>query len=233
MPIASKRFSILSDETNIASASFGAGKLTDIINIADNELRTTISSAAELIKSSLPSVPDDVRNVFSSGKDMLSDYSRNIRGVSGKLTDFKNAPESLIKDLVRSVGGGDTAGSSNFIKSAMDVLRRCGKGSSMGYGGRPYNLNANCSGGKASLGQYGVGNGCNSSSMNDLLNKLSGGKYGNTFHDIASALNAFMALTGYGYKLGMCGVFGSLYNSDSFRGLGLGDLEFGKAGRVS
>jgi hypothetical protein len=232
MAIAEKRFKFLSEETNLPSSTFGAGKLDDIINTASNELKEVAGSALNLIKSSTPAIPGDVASLYSSAKDALGNYTRDIKSVAGVLTNYKDAPEALVKNMVNLVSSGAEGNKSvspATVKAAMDVLRRCGKGSSYGYGGRPYDVSANCNGGKASLGRYGQGQGCDSSSYGNLLNSLSGGGYQKGFSDINSALRSFMALSGYGYKLGLCGVFNSLYGSDLFSSLGMGNLEFGKA----
>lgn len=230
MPVIKDRFKVFDEETNIASSEFGAGRVSDLINIADNNLTEVSTDVKDLIKNSVGGPLSQVKTLYDSGVSQIDKYSRDVRGVFGRLTDFKSAPESLIKDLIKTVSGSDIqGGNASLIKSSMDILRRCGRGSGHSFGGRPYNLSANCSGGKASLGQYGVGNGCNSSSMSDLLNKLSGNQYGKSFQDINSGISALMALSGYGYKLGMCGVFNSFYNSNVFGALGLRDMEYGKA----
>lgn len=231
MAIASKRFTILSDETNLPSSPFGAGKIDDIINTAENELKSAIQEAQDLIKTTKASdTLDDVKKLFSSAKDGFEEYSRDIKSIAGKLTNYKGAPENLVGDLMKSMTGAAKDGSAAALsKTAMDMMRRCGRGSSYGFGGRPYDISANCSGGKASLGKYGTGSGCNSSSFSDLLNKLTGGNYGKASNDITAALRSLMALAGSGYKLGMCGVFGGLFSSGVFDSLGLGNNEYGKA----
>lgn len=230
MPVIKDRFKVFDEETNIASSEFGAGRVSDLINIANNNLTEISADVKDLIKNSVSGPLSEVKTLYDSTTSQINNYSRDVRSVFGRLTDFKSAPEALIKDLIKTVSGNDiSGGNANLIKSSMDILRRCGRGSGHGYGGRPYNLSASCSGGKASLGQYGVGNNCNSSSMSDLLNKLSGNKYGKTFQDINSAISALMALSGYGYKLGMCGVFNTFYTSNVFGLLGLRDMEYGKA----
>lgn len=228
MAIPAQRFKVLDNETNLPSSTFGASRVNDIINTASNELKPIIDEAADLIRTSVPEMPDSVRSLFSSAKDAFSEYSRDIKSIAGMLTDYKGAPEGLVKSLVDGFAG---AGANNTVvsKSMVDMLRRCGRGSAYGFGGRPYDVSANCSGGKAGLGRYGTGNGCNSSSYTDLLNRLSGGAYNKGFSDIGSALRSLMSLAGYGYKLGLCGVFNTLYTSNVFSGLGLGNLEFGKA----
>lgn len=230
MAIAAKRFSFLSDETNLPSSEFGAGKLEDIINTASNELKSSLGDAADLIRTSLPEVPDSVKDLFSSAKDSFQEYSRDIKAVAGKLTDYKGAPEKIVEELAKVISPPGSSGATTAAtKSAMDMLRRCGKGSSYGFGGRPYDISANCSGGKASLGRYGTGSGCNSSSYTDLMNKITGNQYNKSYSDITSALRSLMALSGYGYKLGLCGVFGGLYSSNIFDKFGLGNTEYGKA----
>ncbi len=174
MAIAAKRFTFLSEDTNLPSSSFGAGKVDDIINTASNEVKTAAEDALNLIKTSYPEELASVKSVFSSAKDSFEEYSRDIKSIAGKLTNYKGAPEGLVSNLVKSFTSG-SAGSTAVAKSAMDMMRRCGRGSSYGFGGRPYDLSANCSGGKASLGRYGTGAGCDSSSYSDLMNKLTGG----------------------------------------------------------
>lgn len=228
MAIVAKRFEFLSQDTNLASSTFGAGKLDDIINSAVNEFKTTGEDAGNLIRTSFPDESGIASKIFSSAKDSFEEYSRDIKSIAGKLTDYKGAPEGLVGELVKSFTS-NSAGSTAVAKSAIDMLRRCGRGSSYGFGGRPYDISASCSGGKASLGRYGVGSGCNSAGYTDLLNKLTGGGYNSGFNDITSGLRSLMALSGYGYKLGLCGVFSGLYTSKVFDGLGLTNLEYGKA----
>lgn len=228
MAIAAKRFQFLTQDTNLASSTFGAGKLDDIINSAVNEFKTVGEDAENLIRTSFPEEASLAKNIYSSAKDSFEEYSRDIKSIAGKLTDYKGAPENLVNELVKSFTS-NTGGSTAVAKSAMDMMRRCGRGSSYGFGGRPYDLSASCSGGKASLGRYGTSSGCNSAGYTDLLNKLTGGAYNTGFRDITSGLRSLMALSGYGYKLGLCGVFSGLYSSKVFDALGLTNLEYGKA----
>lgn len=257
MPIAEKRFQFLTEETNVASSIFGAGRSDYIINIAQNEFKQTAESIKNLIGNS---VPGDIESTYNEAKDKLGTYAndaksavsgyvdsakdaaasagnyvngamgvvngyvRDVKGVAGKLIDYANAPVSAVEGFVSSITGQDARG----FKGLNDLLTRCSSGSNYGYGGRPYDMNMSCNGNKGGMGSYGYGSSCNTSNFMNILNSLTNGGYNQSFNDISSLLRAVMGLSGFGYKLGLCGVLGSLMTSGKFSGLG--QNEWAKAG---
>lgn len=226
MPVIAKRFKGLTDDFNLPAGSFGSGVSNEIVNTAANALSEATSDLTSLIKNAIPS---EISDSVSMAKDAMEEYSRDIKGVAGKLIDFTKVPDSLFSNFISNITLPSGQGSRQ-VKQVQDLLRQCGRGSGYGFGGRPYDISLNCRGNKASLGSFGGGSGCNSSSYSNILNDLTGGGLSSAFRDISSALRALMSLAGMGYNLGLCGVFNALRGSGSiFNQLGLGNNEFSKA----
>lgn len=222
MAVSEKRFDILTGETNLPSSSFGAGKVTNLINTAENELKEAGAGIKSLLSTALSGVIGDTH---SSAKDSISSVSREIKSASGTLIDYTKLNSDSVSKVVSTVTGTDQKNA----KTMMSILQQCGKGSSYSYSGKPYDISASCSGNKTSLGSSGTASGCGVTNYSNLLNQLTGGGYNNIYKDIASALRAFMSLAGYGYNLGLCNVFSGLSDSSLFSNLGLGSTEYAKA----
>lgn len=221
MPIKAERFKLLSDETHVASSPFGAGVDDGLVNTIQNKLKETGSAIDDLISNALPG---PIKEMISNAKDALAPYARDIKSVAGKQIDYTKVPDELFGKFTTSLPGIDA----KQAKSLQDLLKKCGRGSNYNYGGRPYDVSMNCRGNKASLGGFGSGSSCNASSFSNLLDGLTQGNYQKGYRDLSSAMRAAMAISGYGYNLGLCGVLSSIKTSDIFNKLGLGNLEYSK-----
>lgn len=205
IPLA-KRFEFLDKETNMSVAPFGSDITTGVYNspLADglpssDVLKELINASSQSMKGIVP----DVGGV----KDIYSTATRGVKGAFGTLTDLK----SLNSDKVGRYLSDITGSNPSLTKSMMNVAGNCSaNGLNYGLPGKPYSPSINCGSGKLGLGTSGSSSSCNASSYGDLLNKLTDGKYGSTFQDLTSMMRRLMSLAGYGYNLGMCGVFGAL-----------------------
>lgn len=205
MAIAAQRFSLMSQETNVAVASFTKGMDSAVFN-----------DPAKVLKEAQDGLSSLVGNLTQSGQDLLASVdtdplkavSRLAKDIKGQISDLKALPSKALDEVLGSLGMSNP-GVSKGLKSILDRCSSNGLGK--GLPGKPYDTSMNCGNGNVSMGTGGAtGNGCNAAGYNDILNKLTGGEYNAAFKDYNSALKALMALSGYGYGLGMCGVFGAL-----------------------
>lgn len=205
MAIAAQRFSLMSQETNVAVASFTKGMDSAVFN-----------DPAKVLKEAQDGLTSLVDNLTQSGQNLLASIdtdplkavSRLAKDIKGQINDLKALPSKALDDVLGSLGM-SSPGVSKGLKSILDRCSSNGLGK--GLPGKPYDTSMNCGNGNVSMGKGGAtGNGCNAAGYNDILNKLTGGEYNAAFKDYNSALKALMALSGYGYGLGMCGVFGAL-----------------------
>lgn len=205
MAIAAQRFSLMSQETNVAVASFTKGMDSAVFN-----------DPAKVLKEAQDGLTSLVGNLAQSSKNLLDGIdtdplkaiSRAAKDIKGQINDLKALPSKALDDVLGSLG----LSNPSVTKGLKSILDRCSNnGLGKGLPGKPYDTSMNCGNGNISMGKGGgAGNGCNAAGYNDILNKLSGGEYNAAFKDYNSALKGLMALSGYGYNLGMCGVFGAL-----------------------
>ena len=219
MAIAAKRFSMLNDETNIGVSGFGSAADTSILNSPINDLPAPTATLDELIQSAVE------RNAAEEASETAFEKAtRYTKDGASSIMDMTKLPASARSEFLNKMSGGNP----QFAKTFDGMMGKCsgaGRGFGTGMNGRMPNASMNCGGGSVSLGRGGsTGSSCSASSFGDLLNKLTGGLFGGAFKDVASLLQALMALSGYGYNLGMCGVFGSLQGSPMAAGLSNMDL---------
>lgn len=203
MAISAQRFTVLDRETNISTAKFKADMDSMILNDPANALKDP--------NTQLQSLLDSANQKALQGKEALEDAfsqaSRLAKDAASQITDLASLPTEILGDFLSSITGGNLG----LQKSLKSMLNKCSnKGLGYGTPGKPYDLSMNCGAGDISLGQSGGKAGCDAGSFNDLLNKLTGGGYNASFKDLNSLLKSLMALSGYGYNLGMCGVFNAL-----------------------
>ncbi len=203
MAISAQRFTVLDRETNISTAKFKADMDSMILNDPANALKDA--------NAQLQSLLDSANQKALEGKEALEDAfsqaSRVVKDAASRVTDLASLPNEILGDFLSSITGGNLG----LQKSLKSMLNKCSnKGLGYGTPGKPFDLSMNCGAGDISLGQSGGKAGCDAGSFNDLLNKLTGGGYNASFKDLNSLLKSLMALSGYGYNLGMCGVFNAL-----------------------
>ena len=203
MAISAQRFNVLDRETNISTAKFKADMDSGILNDPANILKDPNIQLQSLLDSANQKALDGQKNL----SDVFSRASRVVRDAASRVTDLTSLPNEVLGDFLSSITGGDLG----LQKSLKSMLNKCSnKGLGYGTPGKPYDLSMNCGAGDISLGQSGGKAGCDAGSFNDLLNKLTDGGYNASFKDLNSLLKSLMALSGYGYNLGMCGVFNAL-----------------------
>lgn len=204
MAIAAKRFDFLNNETNIATSPFSSKLGSDILNTGQLLETETPTSLQELIDSAIQS------ELGNASKETLDDVSRAVKDIKSSMTDLSSLAPDKLDDYVKNVVGGDSVA----LKSIKNILKKCSSNRGLGLGvpGKPYDVSMNCGAGDISLGtgRGKGGAGCDASSYNDLLSKMTGGAYNATFKDISDGLKKLMALAGYGLDMGMCGVFTAL-----------------------
>ncbi len=203
MAIAAQRFSLMSQETNVAVASFTKGMDSAVFNDPAQVLKEAQDGLSNIVGNLAQSSKAFLDNI---DKDPLKAVSRAAKDIKGQINDLKALPNKALDEVLGSLGLNNPA----IMKGLKDILGRCSNnGLGKGLPGKPYDTSMNCGGGNISMGKGG-GSGCNAAGYNDILNKLSGGSYNAAFNDYNGSLKALMALSGYGYNLGMCGVFGAL-----------------------
>lgn len=205
--ISGQRFKFLDRETNVAIDAFKSTAGSDIVNSAEN---ATKESSANL-QSLFDGAKQSFTNTFGEVEipDSLKDITRSSKGFSGKITDLTKLPDTKLGEYF----GGLTGGDPGMTKAMKNIMSQCSsRGMGSGFPGKPFDMSINCGQGNVKIANSPGGSSCNAGSFGNLLNKLSGGGYNSVFRDFNAALRALMALAGYGYKLGMCGVFGAVSN---------------------
>lgn len=229
IPKEAQRFKFLDYETNIGSFNFGLDDSSEILNNEFNKVKEAFGEAKELFDSTKGAVDDiaaEVKGQIQGATDTLNAYSREAKSQLGKLMDYANMPNRLLNDFTSSL----TGLGAQATKPLFDLLGKCKKGGKTGYSGRPYDTSISCKGNNISMGGSGSASSCNGAGFSNLLNSLSDGAYNSVFKNTQALMNAIMSLSGYGYGLGLCGVFGALKGSSLLGGLGgLGLNELGKA----
>lgn len=206
MITSAKRFEFLDKETSIAVGKFGSDVDAGVYNSPLADGLPSSEKLKELINSALQTA-SGIKSKAAGAKDAYGTVTRGVKGVTGTLTDIK----SLSVDKLGSYFNEITGANSTYTKSLLSVAGNCSaNGMNYGIPGKPYSPSINCGSGKLGVGTSGSSTSCNASSYGDLINKLTGGGYASTYQDLNSALRKIMALAGYGYNLGMCGVFGAL-----------------------
>lgn len=218
--IPAQRFKILSEETNIGSFNFHEDTGSDILNKAWEDTQKMMTEDASSL---FNQVKEMGLNALEEASEMFSDLFRDSATLPFGLTDFKNAAASDIsKWLVSSTGMGSSAS-----EQISKLLSKCaGRGGNIGYNGKPFGVDFKCQGNTRSTGNRG-GSNCSASNYNDLMKNLTKGGYNNGLKNTQSLLNAMLGLSGHGYGLGMCGIFGALKEAEPFSDLG--NMVLGKA----
>ena len=203
MAIPAKRFSILDQETQLPVSGFSGITNSDILNSPLNDLVPGSTDLNTLINSAIQG-PSLVPEVPVSAIDAAT---RTTQDAMANLTALTKLPQAELNKYLQGITNGDTT----QAKKLSGLLQQC-SANGMGYGlpGRPYDQSINCGAGKISVNNSGMGSGCDAGSYNNLLNSLTGGGYNAAFQDLTNMLRKLMALAGYGYNLGMCGVFGAV-----------------------
>ena len=211
MAISAKRSSFLDQETNVGTASYGLAADSSVFNSPYNANAGNVEHLDDLINSAIQNKPTPTLTVG----DITAEATRFTKDAQGRLVDLSKLPSEASAEFFKTLSGDNVA----LAKKLQGLAKSCSAGNGMGYGvpGKPIDASLSC--GKDGFGVSGSSKGtsssCNAASYSDLLNSLTGGGYGSIFKDLNNALKSFMALAGYGYKLGMCGVFGALAGSSS------------------
>lgn len=207
--ISAQRFKVLDKETNVGVANFTSGLDSSILNSAQNALQAVSPSLDSLIESSIQKGLQELEQTKDAFKvdDILSGVTRAAKDIGGRVSDLLSLPESKLNELMSDIADGNP----QITKSLMGIMKSCSaRGMGQGLPGKPYDPSINCGAGKIGVGTSGSAASCNASSYGNLLNKLTGGSYSSIFSDLNKQLKKVMSLAGYGYNLGMCGVFGAL-----------------------
>lgn len=241
MTVAAKRFKILDTETNIGVMPMKSGLSSDLYNVSENALKTSSESLESMIASASQqavSQSDVLKDALKSPTDAISSVldtvTRFAQGGFGNLVDLKSMLPAGLEQFGSLLGDGRP----EYSKILNSVMKNC-QTRGLGYGvpGRRYRPTMDCGAGRMGGGRSGSGVSCNSSTFSNLLNKMSGGKYDNKYKDKNSMLQRLMSLSGQGYNMNMCGVFGTIADGMDIDVLsrGAGGLMsiFGKAGNTN
>jgi hypothetical protein len=194
--IPAKRFQFLDQETDVAVADFFSAKDAAILSSPNLEV---------------PDISDDMQNFFSqltqaaeTAETPSDDLLRQAKGAMGS---FKSLGTLSTKDVQSQISG--LIPNNPIAQNAFKQLSTSCQANSQKRISpmKPYNAKVSC-GAKSRIGKD--SGGCAPGSFGDLLNKLTGGAYKNTVSDRNKILQNLLNLTGMGYSMNMCGVFGAL-----------------------
>lgn len=203
--IKAKRFSFLDEETNVAVAPFSSDTSSSVYNSAKNALKDVNSNLDSLIDSSTQKLGE--LGAKAESIDSFDDVARFTKDALGAVGDLSKMPQKAVDDFLATISLKDATAA----KGLKNMLSKCkNKGTGYGVPGKPWDASLNCGKGNIKVDSKKGSSTCDAGSFSDLLNKLTGGAYGSVFKDAQSAMKALMALAGYGYNMGMCGVFGAL-----------------------
>lgn len=216
MAIAAQRFSMLDQETNVGTGSFTIPE-DSVFNTRLNEDVIPNPTVDQLIDSGIAANAKEQAETAAAAvaetdsTSILDKATRWVKGATPSFTDLGKLPTAIKGQVLGTITGGNSAAT----KTLDGLLNKCSASNGLGLGipGRLPDATINCANGNGNVkvGQGGSSmGGCSANSYSDLLNKLTGGGYSSLFKDAGSALRAIMALAGYGYNLGMCGIFGAV-----------------------
>lgn len=225
MAIPGQRFKILTNETNVATMKLAGISGSDPVNIGNNAAEV-VSEGVKAIVASSSQVAKSLLKQSGPIGDILSKYSRQVKGMIGSAIDYAGLPKGVFDTFAEAIAPENP----RLSKTLHEVMVKCGgRGAGFGYGGKPYDIRMDCRGNSAKMGRLGSQKNCNANNFNSALGAITGKKPFGPMKDRTSGLNALTSLSGYGYGMGMCGVFGELKNSSVFSEMGLGNLEYAKA----
>lgn len=212
MAISAQRFDFLSRETNVATSDFYKGG-SDILNGKVNELKDMTVDMAEFIQNAIQSTQEELTDLrdqavaeVQAETGIAPESIRDAKKLFGSVRDLaQNAPKQLEKAI------GSMLPNNPVVRNMFNQLSNKCRQNAFGRGGlgKPFDASMNCGGKNRKAG----GNGCDTGTFSNILNTLTGGAYNSAFNDANGTLAAIMALSMYGYKMNMCGVFGALATS--------------------
>jgi|JFJP01.1.fsa_nt_gi hypothetical protein len=207
MSILAKRFEFLDKETNLG--------INDFINVEDSNIRNIEIPDTKITTDTLSDFLFPVIDMSPIKKDAAAaantlpaidlkdikanDFFRTTKELTGEITSISKMPNKLADSLLSDLfpDGGIAK------KLAKDVFKNCNDAGN-GFGNmRPFDLSSDC-GGNNLIGSKGN---CKPSGMSDLLDALTGGKYGKHFKNINGLINAVMGLAKGSYGANICGGF--------------------------
>lgn len=212
MAIATKRFDIFTGDTNVGLSSFRDNS-SGILNTPTNAPVEISPELAAQIEAYYSTPPEPA--TLDTLKESVDEASRKVKGITGIITDLKKISgkyaEDLIKDTFPDAGP--------EVKNLVSMMSGCSAGrGGFGLPGRPYDASVNCGGNTigVSTSGYGTSSGCNASKYGNLVDKMTGGGLNTNYNNMNSLMRALMGLSGFGYNMGMCGVFGALTKGGTF-----------------
>jgi hypothetical protein len=196
--ISAKRFTFFDRETDVPVSDFEDIQSSEIFNSPNSIDIPLTADVLEFLNNDV-----QISEIFIP--EIKDPSVRSSKGSLGSLKDIaKLSDRDLDKEISKLLPKNPLAQSAFSSLSAKCKT----KGISNLNLGKPYNANLDC-GGKKRIGN-GSGDGCSPSGFNDVLNKLTDGKYGGTFNDLNSSLKNLVGLSKFGYSMNMCGVFSAL-----------------------
>ena len=209
MPIPSKRFEFLDQETNIGTSDFLNAKSSSIFNSPNNSFSGIDTDLESFLTNFFQSNKTDTNNNSTDNNSILGN-SRITGVLNGNLRDLSSLTTRDIDNAIAGIIPDPT------LQSAFrQVSASCKNGALTPFGyGRPFDMSMSCGNNSNSYG-----GGCNSAQFSNLLNKLTGGQYNQQYRDINSLINNLLALSNYGLNMNMCGALNALLNSPSFNTL--------------
>jgi hypothetical protein len=198
MAVVAKRFSGMWESTNLPTFDLSTSGESGVLNAATNAVNDFMASAQALVSGESETPADAIEAA-------LAEAERPTKPLVGSLQDIKKINLKEANKLVSSLLPNDPIVQNAFGKLSSSCKNKALKSKGLG---KPFNPKLKCNGAKIK----GASGDCSSGTISDILNKLSGGAYKNTVSDMNAILDNLKALSNFGYKANLCGVFGILGN---------------------
>jgi len=209
MAISATRFKVLDEESNIATVDFKSIADNAIFNSPNNadknpsaELESLIKSAIETPPSEIP-VPSVVAAIASNAPNIPATPERAVKSLGAVTKDLTALNKKDIDKAVAGLLPGNTQAQNAFNKLSDSCKNDAMKDGGIG---KPNWPELDCNGKKKPV----KSGGCSTSTISDILNKLTNGGLDAKFNDINNLIKNLINLAGMGYKGNLCGVFSAL-----------------------
>jgi hypothetical protein len=207
MAIAAQRFTFLNQQTNVPVADFISQSSSDLLNTAQNDLKTISDNLTNLVNSNaigpiqnLLSNSGSLTNVFGSlGQVRITKdfFSSGISIVSN--------PGNVLANAAKTLSGTNTA----LATSLLQLSSSCQSSALGGIGARKsQNPLINCTNGNIPRQANLLG--CDLNKLSNVIANASGGVYNPSIYNGFNVENAASLLGIAGYKAALCGVFSAL-----------------------
>jgi hypothetical protein len=207
MAIAAQRFSFLNQQTNVPVADFISQSSSDLLNSAQNDLKTISDNLTNLVNSN---AIGPIHNLLSNSGSLS-----NLFGSLGQVRvtkDFFSSgisltanPGNVLANAAKSLSGTNTG----LATSLLQLSSACQSSALGGIGARKsQNPLINCA--SSNTPRQGSLAGCDLNKLSSVIANASGGVYNPSIYNGFNIENATSLIGIAGYKAALCGVFSAL-----------------------